>query len=141
MQGPAFRRRDGQLAVVIGGVVGHDTRAAAAMGQLRGILRTFAHAATDPPGQVLAAVDEAIAGLALSTLASAVLAEPTPPATADAGRMPVRWSNAGHPAPLLLEPGRPARSTATGYAASWPRPTGGARPGCSEWSSRRPCRP
>ena len=82
---------------------------------------------------MLAAVDEAIAGLARSTLASAVLAEPTPPATADAGRMPVRWSNAGHPAPLLLEPGRPARSTATGYAGSWPGPTLPADRRCSPW--------
>ncbi len=40
------------------------------MGQLRGILRTLADAATDPPGQVLAEVDEAIGGLALSTLAT-----------------------------------------------------------------------
>jgi hypothetical protein len=45
------------------------------MGQLRGILRTLADAATDPPGQVLAEVDEAIGGLALSTLAT------TPPTT------------------------------------------------------------
>ncbi|WRL63692.1 GAF domain-containing protein [Blastococcus brunescens] len=35
----AFLQRDGSLMVVIGDVVGHDTAAAAAMGQLRGLLR------------------------------------------------------------------------------------------------------
>ncbi len=57
---------------MIGDVVGHDSRAAAAMGPLRGILRGSAFRDEDDPGQVLRAVDEAVEGLELSTIASAV---------------------------------------------------------------------
>jgi serine phosphatase RsbU (regulator of sigma subunit)/PAS domain-containing protein len=106
----AFRRRSGDLVMVIGDVVGHDSRAAAAMGQLRGILRGIAFRDDDAPGQVLRAVDEAVEGLELSTIASAVLAELSPPrAPGNGGDWQLRWSNAGHPAPVLLESGGQAR--------------------------------
>ena len=35
----AFLQADGRTVLAIGDVVGHDTRAAAAMGQVRGLLR------------------------------------------------------------------------------------------------------
>ena len=103
----AFRRRSGDLVMVIGDVVGHDSRAAAAMGQLRGILRGIAFR-DDDPDAVLTAVDEAADGLELSTIASAVLAVLAPPG-GDRGEWRLRWSNAGHPAPVLLDPGGRAR--------------------------------
>jgi PAS domain S-box-containing protein len=104
----AFRRQSGELMVVVGDVAGHDSRAAAAMGQLRGLLRGIGFRGVDDPTQVLSGVDEAIEQLELATLATAVLAEISPPEEgADGVRM--RWSNAGHPPPVLLDPDGRAR--------------------------------
>ena len=101
----AFRLRGGDLVIVIGDVVGHDTRAAAAMGQLRALLRGIGYTTADDPDRVLTQVDEAMDGLELSTIASAVLAQLTPADDADPARHPqLRWSNAGHPPPVLLDP-------------------------------------
>jgi len=53
---------------------------------------------------VLTAVDEAIEGLKLATIATAIVAQLTPPGSRDsANRLRVRWSNAGHPPPVLLD--------------------------------------
>ena len=85
--------------VVIGDVVGHDTAAAAAMGQLRGMLRGIAYREGPGPAAVLAELDAAIEGLGMGTMATAAIArvEQTPEDRA-AGLTRVRWSNAGHPA-------------------------------------------
>jgi serine phosphatase RsbU (regulator of sigma subunit) len=104
----AFRRRTGELMLVIGDVAGHDTRAAAAMGQLRGLLRGIGFATAGDPSQVLSGVDEAIEGLELATLATAVVAELCPPEDGADG-VALRWSNAGHPLPVLLGPDGKAR--------------------------------
>jgi serine phosphatase RsbU (regulator of sigma subunit)/anti-sigma regulatory factor (Ser/Thr protein kinase) len=98
----AFRRRSGELMVVVGDVAGHDTRAAAAMGQLRGLLRGIGFRGADDPSQVLSGVDEAIEGLELATLATAVLAELSPPEDGAHG-VRLRWSNAGHPSPVVID--------------------------------------
>ncbi|MDP9430105.1 MAG: SpoIIE family protein phosphatase [Actinomycetota bacterium] len=101
----AFCQRSGDLVVVIGDVVGHDTRAAAAMGQLRALVRGISFTTAEEPSTVLACVDEAIDGLQLATIATAVLAELTPLNRHDStDRVRVRWSNAGHPPPVLLDP-------------------------------------
>src|SRR5206468_3052709 len=60
------------------------------------------------PSQVLRGVDEAIEELELATLATAVLAELSPPEEGADG-IRLRWSNAGHPAPVLLDPDGRAR--------------------------------
>jgi serine phosphatase RsbU (regulator of sigma subunit)/PAS domain-containing protein len=104
----AFRRRTGELMLVIGDVAGHDTRAAASMGQLRGLLRGIGFTTADDPSRVLSGVDEAIEGLELATLATAVVAELSPPEHAADG-VRLRWSNAGHPLPVLLDPDGRAR--------------------------------
>ncbi|GAA4962152.1 SpoIIE family protein phosphatase [Kineococcus glutinatus] len=106
----AFPSRDGATHLVIGDVTGHDRFAAAAMGQLRNTLRGIAHALGRSPAEVLTALDEALADLGSTTLATAVLArvEQAPEESA-AGLRTLRWSNAGHPPPLLLQPGAPAR--------------------------------
>ncbi|MGY2085750.1 SpoIIE family protein phosphatase [Blastococcus sp. SYSU DS0539] len=101
----AFGTPDGATTLVVGDVSGHDRTAAALMGQLRNVLRGIAHALGSDPAQVLSAVDRAMAGLGIATLASAVLARIETPA----GRAPgtgrvLRWSNAGHPPPLLVGP-------------------------------------
>ncbi|MGY1690219.1 SpoIIE family protein phosphatase [Geodermatophilus sp. SYSU D01105] len=99
----AFLQPDGSTVLVIGDVVGHDTAAAAAMGQLRGMLRGIAHRPDVGPARVLADLDAAIEGLGMRTMATAAVArvEQTPEQRA-AGLTSLRWSNAGHPPPLLL---------------------------------------
>ncbi|WP_127481290.1 SpoIIE family protein phosphatase [Nocardioides pantholopis] len=98
----AFVQRDGGTVVVIGDVVGHDVAAAAAMGQIRSVLRGIAVHAGEPPAEVLRGVDQAMETLALGTTATAVVArfdaEPTD------GLTTLRWSNAGHPPPMLVDP-------------------------------------
>jgi serine phosphatase RsbU (regulator of sigma subunit)/PAS domain-containing protein len=104
----AFLQRSGATMVVIGDVVGHDTEAAAAMGQLRGMLRGIAYREGPGPAAVLTELDAAIQGLGMGTMATAAIArvEETPEERA-AGLTRLRWSNAGHPPPLLLhEDGR-----------------------------------
>jgi serine phosphatase RsbU (regulator of sigma subunit) len=94
---------DGATALVIGDVVGHDSRAAAAMGQVRAMTRTLAWASPEPPSDVLARVDRAMADLHASTLATVLLArvEQTPEDEAE-GLRRLRWSSAGHLPPVLL---------------------------------------
>ncbi len=103
----AFRAPDGSLALVVGDVAGHDERAAASMGQIRNMLRGVAHTRQGDPSVVLSQLDGAIAGVELPGVATAVLGE-LEPAGAD-GSMHLRWSNAGHPPPVLLEPDGAAR--------------------------------
>ncbi len=59
-----FPQVDGATMLVIGDVVGHDTAAAAAMGQVRGLMRGVAWTGGGP-AEVLRRVDEAVDGLAL----------------------------------------------------------------------------
>jgi PAS domain-containing protein len=101
----AFLQPDGSTVLVIGDVVGHDIEAAAAMGQLRGMLRGIAHRGHTPPDAVLSELDAAVDALGMPTMATAVVArvEQTPEQRA-AGTTTLRWSNAGHPPPLLLTP-------------------------------------
>jgi serine phosphatase RsbU (regulator of sigma subunit) len=99
----AFLQPDGATVLVIGDVVGHDTEAAAAMGQLRGLLRGIAYRDGVGPAQVLGDLDAAVQGLGMTTMATAAVArvEQTPEER-EAGLTRLRWSNAGHPPPLLL---------------------------------------
>jgi serine phosphatase RsbU (regulator of sigma subunit) len=102
----AFLQRDGAPVLVIGDVVGHDTAAAAAMGQLRGLLRGIAHHSGAGPAEVLHGLDEAMASMHTGTLATAVVARlercPGGRPAARPGCARLRWANAGHPPPLLL---------------------------------------
>lgn len=99
----AFLQPTGATVLVIGDVVGHDTAAAAAMGQLRGMLRGIGYRAGIGPAAILADLDAAIEGLGMGTMATAAIArvEQTPEERAQ-GLSRLRWSNAGHPPPLLL---------------------------------------
>jgi chemotaxis family two-component system sensor kinase Cph1 len=100
-----FQQPDGATVLVIGDVVGHDTEAAACMGQLRGLLRGITYDSADGPGGVLSRLDRAISGLQLRTMASVLVArlEQTDEERA-AGVTRVRWSNAGHLPPLIAGP-------------------------------------
>ena len=99
----AFVQPSGTTMLVIGDVVGHDTEAAASMGQLRGLLRGIAYRDGVGPAQVLSDLDAAVQGLGMRTMATAAVArvEQTPEQE-DAGLTTLRWSNAGHPPPLVL---------------------------------------
>ncbi len=99
----AFHQQDGATMLVIGDVVGHNVDAAAAMGQIRSILRGIAYDRPESPAQILRRVDAALTGLHVDTLATALIAriEQTPQQAAAEQRL-LRWSSAGHLPPLLL---------------------------------------
>src|ERR1051326_8148720 len=59
----AFLLPGGDLAVVIGDVVGHDMAAAASMGQLRSMLRALAVDTGGTPDDVLTRLDRLATGL------------------------------------------------------------------------------
>ncbi|WP_432521478.1 SpoIIE family protein phosphatase [Kineococcus sp. SYSU DK006] len=94
---------DGATALVIGDVTGHDMTAAARMGQLRGLLRAYAFDREEPPSEVVARLDRATVGLHMDTLATLVLARiEQDQQDTSSGMRRLRWTNAGHPAPILL---------------------------------------
>jgi len=92
---------DGSVGLAVGDVVGHDLRAAAPMGQLRGVLRSYAWDG-GPPGSVLDRCEQLVQGLEMAAMATAVYARIEPIAGSD-DRL-LRYANAGHPAPLSLGP-------------------------------------
>jgi len=99
----AFLQPGGSTMIVIGDVVGHDTAAAAAMGQLRGLLRGIAGYSNAGPAEVLRGVDTTMQLLQVDTLATAAVArfEQTGEEL-ERGITRMRWANAGHPPPLVL---------------------------------------
>jgi serine phosphatase RsbU (regulator of sigma subunit)/PAS domain-containing protein len=101
----AFLQPGGTTTIVIGDVVGHDTAAAAAMGQLRSLLRGIAGYSDAGPAEVLRGVDATMQLLQISTLATAAIARFEQSAEeVDRGVTRMRWANAGHPPPLVLHP-------------------------------------
>jgi len=85
----------GEVGLVVGDVVGHDLRAATAMGQLRASLRAFA--IYEPsPARVLARVNTVADLLEVTDLTTCLYAVVHPDT-----RM-VRWSSAGHLNPLAV---------------------------------------
>ncbi|WP_197537337.1 SpoIIE family protein phosphatase [Modestobacter italicus] len=101
----AFLQPAGATVLVIGDVVGHDTAAAAAMGQLRSIVRTLGALDHDGPADVLTQADQVMRTLESHILATTAVArlEQTDEQRA-AGTTQLRWSNAGHPPPMLIHP-------------------------------------
>ena len=96
----AFTVNGTTTTLVIGDVTGHDLEAAAAMGQLRNLLRGVAHVTGESPAEVLSALDRSVASLHVDTLATAAIAQIT--VEPDRDTAVVSWSNAGHPPPLLV---------------------------------------
>jgi PAS domain S-box-containing protein len=101
----AFMQPGGATMLVIGDVVGHDTEAAAAMGQVRTLLRGIATTTDEGPAAVLSRLDLVMQLLQLDTTATAIVArlEQTEDERA-CGVRRMRWSNAGHPPPLVINP-------------------------------------
>ncbi|GAB7044065.1 MULTISPECIES: PP2C family protein-serine/threonine phosphatase [Catenuloplanes] len=96
----AFQLVDGLHTVVIGDVTGHDRAAAAAMAQIRNMLRGIAYTVERPPSQLLGALNDAMIGLGVDRFVTVVLGQ----FRDEPGRRTFRWSNAGHPPPVLLHP-------------------------------------
>jgi serine phosphatase RsbU (regulator of sigma subunit) len=107
----AFLQRDGTPVLVIGDVVGHDTAAAAAMGQMRGLLRGIAHHSGAGPREVLRGLDEAVVAMHTGTLATAAVARLE--RLGGAGGARLRWANAGHPPPFVVLPEGRVRALGT----------------------------
>nr|WP_262347651.1 PP2C family protein-serine/threonine phosphatase [Nocardioides sp. S-1144] len=85
------------MALAVGDVVGHDILAAAAMGQLRGLLRACVHDPDATPSSVIARVERLLVDLQLRTIASMLQVFLT--RTPDGWDLV--WSCAGHP-PLAV---------------------------------------
>jgi sigma-B regulation protein RsbU (phosphoserine phosphatase) len=96
----AFPGPDGTTMLVIGDVAGHDVAAAATMAQARGVLRGIAQTVPSSPAAVLCSLDVALERLAVPTVLTATVATVRPDPAGGPARL--RWSNAGHPAPVLL---------------------------------------
>jgi len=97
------------VGVVIGDVVGHDVEAAAAMGQLRSVVRSYAYDVT-LPGPVLERVDQLVAGMRIPRAAGLVLS--TLHRMGDEWRL--RWSRAGHLPVLHVRGGEVAQLLGAG---------------------------
>jgi len=89
---------DGTTGIVVGDVVGHDIAASTSMGQLRSAIRIYAWEEHARPAAALARVDRLFdkLGLEYATCMFGLL---------DMGTSTFRWSNAGHPPPLLVREG------------------------------------
>jgi serine phosphatase RsbU (regulator of sigma subunit) len=110
----SFQQPDGATLLVIGDVVGHNVDAAAAMGQIRSLLRGIAYDRAGSPAETLDRVDQVIGGLRIGSMATALLARvEQPEELARVGRRLLRWSSAGHLPPLLLPAGGGVRVLAT----------------------------
>jgi PAS domain S-box-containing protein len=98
----AFVTGSGSSLVVVGDVAGHDADAAATMAQLRNLLRGLAINGEAGPASLLSLLDQAIVGLGLDAMATALVAQIDDCTSAnDTATSTVRWSSAGHPPPLL----------------------------------------
>lgn len=99
----AFLQPDGDTVLVIGDVMGHDIEAAAAMGQVKTLVRGIGYDRLDAPAELLRRVDHAVVGLDVPAMATALVArvELGTDAEGRAARR-LRWATAGHPDPLLL---------------------------------------
>jgi PAS domain S-box-containing protein len=93
----AFTTNTGSTILVVGDVAGHDGDAAAAMAQLRNLLRGLAITGDRGPASLIALLDESIVALALNAIATVLVAE----LQLTEESCLVRWANAGHLPPLV----------------------------------------
>ena len=87
---------DGSVGVAIGDVMGHDLTAAAAMGQLRSVLRSYAWEG-HRPADVLDRLDRLVQGLGMAQLATCVYGRLE---RVEGGAL-LHYANAGHLPPVV----------------------------------------
>lgn len=120
----AFLLPDGACAAVIGDVGGHDLRAAAAMAQIRNMLRALLYDRGTPPSAVLTQLDHTLHAITSNPVTTACLARIEPEGSA----WTLHWSTAGHLPPLLIAPGQEPKylhaepGVPLGVNADLPRP-------------------
>jgi len=95
---------DKACAAVIGDVEGHDLRAAAAMAQIRNMLRALLYDRLTPPSAVLGQLDRTLLAVTDLPVTTALLARLEPAA----GAWRLHWSSAGHLPPMVITPDRRA---------------------------------
>ncbi|MDA0632040.1 SpoIIE family protein phosphatase [Nonomuraea sp. MCN248] len=87
------------IGLVIGDVVGHDLDAASGMAQVCNMLRAYAGEGEESPSVIVDRLDRAVTRIAEDTMATVVYARLE---RLESGRFRLRWTNAGHPPPLLV---------------------------------------
>jgi len=102
----AFTLPGGDLAVGVGDVAGHDLSAAAAMGQLRSMLRALAYETEGAPSDVVRRLDRVASRLEVTSFTTLVFGRVCRRTDPRAGTdvTVFRWANAGHPPPVLVPP-------------------------------------
>ncbi|MGW0861579.1 PP2C family protein-serine/threonine phosphatase [Streptomyces sp. NPDC002611] len=90
----------GIVAVVIGDVVGHDLKAAAAMASTRNMLRALLFDRGSTPGALLARLDRTLQAITTNPVTTTALARIEP----EGPGWRIHWSTAGHVPPLLITP-------------------------------------
>jgi PAS domain S-box-containing protein len=101
-----FRLPDGDTALIIGDIAGHDLDAAITMSQLRSMLRGIALDRQEPAEEVLGRLDMADRTLRSATTATCVYGRMRELAP---GNWEFHFSSAGHLPPVLVDPDRGAR--------------------------------
>jgi anti-anti-sigma factor len=96
-----FTLPHGRVGLTIGDVVGRGLAAAAAMGQLRTALRAYA-VETDSPAAVLQRLSRLVAEFEAAQMATLIYA------VLDPDTRTLSFASAGHPPPLMIDPGGPA---------------------------------
>ena len=121
---------DGSVGIAVGDVMGHDLIAAAAMGQLRSVLRSYAWEG-HRPSEVLERLDRLVQGLGMAQLATCVYGRLLP---VEGGGL-LRYANAGHLPPVvqsrtgeveILDGGKSVLIGAPGGSSEGGRPDGTA---------------
>ena len=104
----------GSLLVSVGDVAGHESNSAAAMAQIRNLLRGLAVDSDDSPAVLLSRLDHAMDRFGLDTLATALLGRIDASASdRRRGLVRLRWSSAGHLPPLVRLPDGAVRILST----------------------------
>jgi PAS domain S-box-containing protein len=107
----AFTLPGGDLGLVIGDVVGHDLHAATVMGQLRSMFRGIAMDDGITPPRAVERLNELAIALKITKFTTLLYARLR---TDPHGGAALTWCSAGHPLPMLIEPGRGSRSLSGG---------------------------
>lgn len=95
----SFLLPDGAVAIILGDVAGHDLTATVRMSDVRSFLRAASLRSTDP-ATVMEQLDETMAQFTTDTTATVVFGR----VERSGNNYSLRWSNAGHPPPLLVLP-------------------------------------
>ncbi|GAC1307745.1 MAG: hypothetical protein NVS2B3_04340 [Vulcanimicrobiaceae bacterium] len=98
----AFALPDGRIVVTIGDVLGHGLHAAVTMGKVRQAMQSVAMVADDF-ATILAAADRTVRAQSSDTYATALVG------IFDLQRDEFRFASAGHPGPIVREPGGAVR--------------------------------